>query len=262
MPYKQSTVDERMLTQVEGFLRTGLERGFFDSAMRKEVAREMTAWIPKMRAALNPREITEELRLKLAPLLAVFAETHERVVCLGLLLEAWGRMTGKSLAMESVTGPLWIGDDAAADERHLREWPQAFARFFPATALPPPLQPEPVKKQLAAHAAARAEMPASTPGQTYKAARSTLKTLREEGLGHWKRMHDLLDGEFGADMGAYETKAAFGYNRRLRGSGASHHKRASDAPPTTAANSEPGTGTPDSAGSPAEQSSDPKKTGS
>lgn len=235
MSYKQSTVDDRMLVQLESFVRTGHERDFFNSPNRKELAAHIATWIPKMRSAMNPKEITEDLRLKLAPMLAVFTETHERVACLALLLEAWGRATGKARALESLTGPLWVGEDEAADERHLHDWPHAFAKLFPASALPPYLQPDPVKKQLTAHATARAELPGSTPGQTYNAARKNLTALRAEGLGHWNRMHDLLDGELGTGKNTFETKAAFGYNRRLRGVGASRNKRSGDAPPAIGA---------------------------
>jgi hypothetical protein len=92
-----------------------------------------------------------------------------------------------------------------------------------------------VKKQLAAHAAIHDAMPSSTPGQAYRAARANLVALRTEGYDYWKRMHDLLDGEYGTAPGSFTAKNGLGYDRRLRGAGANRRKRVTDPQPVTTA---------------------------
>ena len=89
----------------------------------------------------------------------------------------------------------------------------------------------PSKKQLAAHAAAREALPRTTQGQAYRTACVRLVALRAEGYEYWKRMHDLLEGEFGSGPDSYEAKSAFGYDRRLRGEGANRKKRVTDPAP-------------------------------
>ena len=102
--------------------------------------------------------------------------------------------------------------------------------MFGVAALPAALHDAPVKKQLATHVAAREALPGLTDGQVYRAAQANRVALRTEGLSHWKRMHAILEAEFGTGKQAFTTKAMFGYERRLR-PGPSEKKRAGETPP-------------------------------
>ena len=246
MAFKQRTIDERLQQQLERFLRIARERGFFNSPTRKELEANLAAWLPKMFAALDPTEVSDEFRARNAPHAAVFAHTHELASCLALLLEGWGRATDKELAVESVAGPLLVGETEEADAERLQTWSAAFPKLFPHAALPPALQPEAVKKQLAAHANAHAALPGTTPGQVLRAARANLVALRTQGLDYWRRIHDLLDGEYGTSPGSFTIKSEFGYDRRLRGVGANRRKRVND--PGPAAPTEAGTNGAEKAG--------------
>ena len=231
MAFKQRTIDERLHQQLERFLRAARERSFFSSPNRKELEAHLAAWLPKMHAALDPAEVSAEFRARNAPHAAVFARTHELVSSLALLLEGWGRSTDKELAVESAAGPLLVGEDEEADAERLHTWSAVFPKLFPLHALPPALQPDAVKKQVAAHAHAHAALPGTTQGQAFRAARANLVALRTEGNDYWKRMHDLLDGEYGTAPGAFTIKSELGYDRRLRGAGANRRKRGGDPGP-------------------------------
>jgi hypothetical protein len=240
MAFKQRTIDERMHLQLERFLRTGRERAFFSSPSRKQLESHIDAWLPKMRAALDPAEVSADFKARNAPHALVFERTHELVSIFALLFDAWGRATDKEVAVESAAGPLLVGDDEESDAAKLHAWSTAFAKLFPHTALPPALQPDAVKKQLAAHAHAHAALPGSTQGQIFRAARANLVALRTEGYDYWKRMHDLLDGEYGTAPGAFTIKSELGYDRRLRGAGANRRKRGGDPGPIVPVPAEPG----------------------
>ena len=141
MAFKQRTIDERLHQQLERFLRAARERGFFNSPNRKELEANLASWLPKMHAALDPAEVSAEFRARNAPHVAVFARTHELVSCLALLLEAWGRATDKELAVESLAGPLLVGEDEEADAARLHDWSAAFPKLFPSTRSRPPSSP-------------------------------------------------------------------------------------------------------------------------
>jgi hypothetical protein len=238
--------DEKMIAQLTTFLKVGEERGVFTSPGGKTLRTDLSGWLPKFRGAIDPSFVSDLHKTKIAPFLAVFSKSHDMVAALSLLFQGHARARGNEVEVEGLTGPLLVGADELEDEQKLRAWPPIFIKLFGAAALPWELQHDAVKKQLTAHAAAREALPGTTDGQVYRAAQSNKKTLRTEGVGYWERMHGLLDGEFGTGTEAFATKAEFGYERRLRGAGASRKKRVGEVPPAGAGAS--GSGGTNSAG--------------
>jgi hypothetical protein len=226
----QQAIDRRMVEQLATFIEVGAAKGLFTSENRKELRASIAEWVPQMRAALDPKAVAEQHRAKIAPHLAVFDVTHNLVAALSLLFQGWGRAQDSEVQIEAQTGPLLVGADELEDEQKLRAWQPIASKLFGHAALPPALQAEPVKKQLAAHAAAREALPGTTDGQVFRAAQSKMVTLRAQGKGFWERMHDLLDGEFGRGESGFAMKTVFGYERRLRGGGASRKQRVGEGP--------------------------------
>jgi hypothetical protein len=226
----QTAIYEKMSTQLSTFVKVGDQANIFTSPGAKALRGAIVGWLPKMTDANSPISVSELRKTKIAPHLALFGATHEMVATLSLLFQGWGRIRHLEVEIEAATGPLLVGEDEAQDEQKLRAWQPTFVKMFGAAALPAELHDGPVKKQLAAHLVSREALPGTTDGQVYRAAQTNMTALRAEGLGYWKRMHALLDAEFGMGKEGFASKSMFGYDLRLR-PGPSKKKRAGETSP-------------------------------
>ncbi len=229
--------DKRLYDQLAQFYQVGTARKFFVGAQREAYAKELADWLLKFKAAMNPAALTDAQRKQIAPLLSVFGVTHRRVLGLTLLLRGMAIEMEQEEALGKEIPSVTVGDDEEEDLARLEAWPAIFTKLFGAKLLPAPLVPSEVTAQVAAHKKAETELPTTTAGQLYRGSYKTLKALRAKGIEDQKRMHSMLDGDFGTEDAAYEAKHEYGYDRRLKGGGPNRHRRQTDP-----AHSEPAQG--------------------
>ncbi len=221
--------DVRMSDQLQTFLDVGGEKGFFAAPDREQLRADVATWLPEFRAVMDPSALSEAHKKAIQPQLDCFERTHVLLLALKGLLEGWALATAATTALEARLPHLVMGEDEEEDLSRLKEWSAAFGALFDVAALPPALKPAAVRTQAQAHEKASAELPATGAGAIYRAAKSRLVVLRKVGIDLQERMHDSLDGAFGrAGREAFVRKAAYGYDRRLRGGGRNRSRRAGD----------------------------------
>lgn len=234
---------------------------FYDAAKPDGLLEKMN---PEMRARLErfvvdyrefekPEEALRNYYLQLAPLLTVFGRTHELLLALIDLLDAWTRTEGGAEVLKAETGEWLVDEDEREELERVQKFHAAFVRRFGATGLPPGLRKEALQKQAAEHLEARARRPVMPPRQSLTTFQATQRKLAAEANEVFDAFHDFLDGYFGKKGDeAFRKKADYSYDRHAgRGKPASEKPAPETKTPPTPGPVAQGTGAAPATGAPA-----------